>query len=243
MIDRTPTDQATRDRIASELSRNTMVIAGAGSGKTTALTERMVRCVASGQSEVDRMAGITFTNKAATEMRDRFHDRLREAAGERSGLEARRLRDALERIDGCFIGTVHAFCAQLLRKRPLEAGLPPDFTEVDEREERALRTETWHRFLQHGLRQGDERLEIRGRFEELSLKTGPAERPDLDPAAEAAVAFVEQASAHIPDPLPAGVDPLIEALLKARCLLMNRGLTADADRIELLSLLDARSAT
>ena len=39
MIDRTPTDQATRDRIAAELSRNTMVIAGAGSGKTTALTE------------------------------------------------------------------------------------------------------------------------------------------------------------------------------------------------------------
>ena len=260
MIDRTPTDQATRDRIAAELSRNTMVIAGAGSGKTTALTERMVRCVASGHAEVGRMAGITFTNKAATEMRDRFHDRLREAAGETSGLEARRLRGALERIDGCFIGTIHAFCAQLLRKRPLEAGLPPDFTEVDEREERALRTEAWHRFLQHGLEQRDERLErlealglrardlfdgfeTRGRFDELSLKADPAERPDLEPAAEAAVAFIRQASAHIPDPLSTGADPVIEALLKARCLLMNRGLTTDGDRIELLSLLDARSAT
>ncbi len=259
MVDPTPTDQPARDRILSDLSLNAIVIAGAGSGKTTALTQRMVQSIASGSVEVDRMVGITFTNKAAAEMHGRFQQSLREEAEGASGPEARRLARALERIDRCFVGTIHAFCAQLLRKRPLEAGLPPDFTEVDEREERTLRREAWHRFLEHCQDQQDARLErfetlglrtqdllqcfeARIIFDDLSLKTSPVDRPDLKAAAEAAAEFVEVVSAQIPSPLESRADPLIDGLMKARTLLMNRGLTTHGDRSQLLALLCAKSA-
>jgi ATP-dependent helicase/nuclease subunit A len=145
-----PPDQAERDRIRTELDANLLVEAGAGSGKTTSMVDRMVAMVRAGR-EVDRIAAVTFTRKAAAELRERFQEALESAyrTAVRDGDEEGRVRfgTALDAIDRCFLGTIHAFCARLLRDRPLEAGVPPEFVEVSGPDEDRLRTESWTRFL------------------------------------------------------------------------------------------------
>ena len=74
-----PPDQSERDRIAGELDRNILVEAGAGSGKTRSLVDRMVALVDTGTCTADRIVAVTFTRKAAAELRQRFQVRLEEA--------------------------------------------------------------------------------------------------------------------------------------------------------------------
>ena len=69
-------DQEARDRIETALDENILVEAGAGSGKTTALTDRMVALVLSGTAGIDEIAAVTFTRKAAAELRERFQGAL-----------------------------------------------------------------------------------------------------------------------------------------------------------------------
>jgi ATP-dependent helicase/nuclease subunit A len=74
--------------------------------------------------EISQLAAITFTVKAAAQLRERLQAELeRDPAG---------VEHALRNLDRAFIGTTHAFCARLLRERPIEAGLDPDFQEVDQ---------------------------------------------------------------------------------------------------------------
>ena len=82
-----PADQEARDRIATDLDTNLLVEAGAGSGKTTSLVARMLSLVARG-TPVDRIAAVTFTRKAANELRERF-----QLALEAKVREGRLLRD------------------------------------------------------------------------------------------------------------------------------------------------------
>jgi ATP-dependent helicase/nuclease subunit A len=144
-------DQAERDRILAELDANLLVEAGAGSGKTTAMVGRMVELVRAGR-DVERIAAVTFTRKAAAELRERFQEALerayRTAAAEGDEGGVARFGAALDAIDRCFLGTIHAFCARLLRERPLEAGIPPEFDEVSGADEDRLRAESWTRFLE-----------------------------------------------------------------------------------------------
>jgi len=129
MLDWTPPDQEQRDRILNDLDTNLLVEAGAGSGKTTAMVGRMVQLIRTGRAEVDQIAAVTFTRKAAAELRERFQERLEREyrSALESGDDAARDRfgRALASLDGCFIGTIHSFCGRLLRERPLEAGVPP----------------------------------------------------------------------------------------------------------------------
>ncbi|MDE0965987.1 MAG: UvrD-helicase domain-containing protein, partial [Candidatus Latescibacteria bacterium] len=142
-------DQQARDRIQKDaLDSNMVVMAGAGAGKTHALVERMVNYVRTVSPEIDRIAAITFTRKAAGEMRGRFLLRLQEQLGQARGQEAERLQLALDRVDQCFIGTIHSFCGQLLRERPVEAGIRPDFKELDQRDETRLSRKAWDDFVQ-----------------------------------------------------------------------------------------------
>lgn len=92
--------------------------ASAGTGKTTELVKRIVDAIAEG-TPVDRVVAVTFTHAAAGNMKLRV----------REGLE-RRCPAAAQSLDRAFIGTIHAFCAQLLRRRPVEAGVDPVFTEL-----------------------------------------------------------------------------------------------------------------
>jgi ATP-dependent helicase/nuclease subunit A len=158
-------DAGARERIRNDLDTSLMCLAGAGAGKTHALVERMVACVGEGKVDIAHMAAITFTRKAAGQRRGRFFLALQDAAAVAEQGEAAaaarqlaRLRDAVARVDQCAIGTIHAFCARLLRERPIEAGLPPNFSEVEEREELFLIRAAWDRFLQSLSAAGDPRL-------------------------------------------------------------------------------------
>jgi ATP-dependent helicase/nuclease subunit A len=148
-----PPDADARRRIERDLGTSLLVEAGAGSGKTTAMVARMVALVRTGTATVDQVAAVTFTRKAAAELRERFQEALerafRESGPSMPAEERERLGDALREIDRCFVGTIHAFCARLLRERPLEAGVPPGFREVSGADEERARAEAWARFREH----------------------------------------------------------------------------------------------
>ncbi len=154
-----PPDQAARDRIRDELSTTLFVDAGAGSGKTTALVERVVSLVASGTVELRNLAAITFTEKAAAELRDRVRRKLqeRQIASTTEADVAARCAAAIEQLDGAAIGTLHAFAQRILIEHPVEAQLPPRVEVIDEVSSGIAFDRRWARVLDELL--ADESLE------------------------------------------------------------------------------------
>jgi ATP-dependent helicase/nuclease subunit A len=114
-------DQHVRTRIEGDLDTTLFVEAGAGSGKTTVLVKRIVALVCNGVP-LSSIAAVTFTEKAAAELRDRV----------RQQLEAVRAVDALDELDGAAIGTLHSFARRVLTEHPIDAGLPPLIDVLDE---------------------------------------------------------------------------------------------------------------
>jgi ATP-dependent exoDNAse (exonuclease V) beta subunit len=122
-------DQAARDRIAHDLDTTLVVEAAAGTGKTSALVNRIVETLAAGRATLDRLVAVTFTEAAAGELKLRLR-----AAIERARQDEARPREARTRLDGALpkleearIGTIHSFCSDLLREWPVEAGVDPLF--------------------------------------------------------------------------------------------------------------------
>jgi len=114
-----PPDQAARDRICRDLGTTFLVEAGAGSGKTKSLVDRMIALLAAGRTTIDTLAAVTFTRKAAAELRGRFQVALeRRRIAEKDPAVRDRLDAALTGLERSFIGTIHSFCARLLRERP-----------------------------------------------------------------------------------------------------------------------------
>ena len=138
-----PPDQEYRDRIAADLDRTMLVEAAAGTGKTTCLITRMVGLLREGKCRIETLAAVTFTRKAAAELRTRFQLALEKSAQGAKGAQRQRLREALNHVERCFIGTIHSFCARLLRERPVEAGVDPGFVELDEVVDSQLRHQAW----------------------------------------------------------------------------------------------------
>lgn len=99
-----------------------LLSANAGSGKTTVMVERFVRSVLIDRVEVGAILAITFTDKAAAELRTRIRARLRECGA---------LAEAQE-LERGWVSTIHGFCARILRAHPLDAGLDPRFAVLDE---------------------------------------------------------------------------------------------------------------
>ena len=159
-----PADEPERKRAREEPRTSFLVEAGAGSGKTRLLVERMAALVESGEAKVSQIAAVTFTRKAAAELRERFQVKLeksfRAEREKQPGSErARRLRSGIDDIDRAFLGTIHAFCARLLRERPIEAGLDPDFVEAPEAEAQLLEDRFWTSFLERTVSDSDPLLE------------------------------------------------------------------------------------
>ena len=106
----------------SEFGTTFFVEAAAGTGKTTALVRRIVGIVSAGVATLDRIVAVTFTEKAAGETKLHLRSEI-EAARADAGPEQRaRLDRALEQLELARIGTIHAFCGDLLHERPVEAG-------------------------------------------------------------------------------------------------------------------------
>ena len=124
-----------------------LVEAAAGTGKTTSLVARMINLIRQGKCPVENLAAVTFTRKAASELRSRFQVGLENAAGEASGIEKDRLLLAVEHVERAFLGTIHSFCARLLRERPVEAGVDLEFSELDEAQDREFRARAWSEHL------------------------------------------------------------------------------------------------
>ncbi len=140
-------DEAARTAIETDLETNSLVEAGAGSGKTRSLIRRMLALIRTGGAAPSQIAAVTFTRKAAGELRERFQVQLEQALAAATEVpgsgEAVRLREAFSSLDQLFIGTIHAFCARLLREWPLEVGLDPGFHELTEETSAKLSAAFW----------------------------------------------------------------------------------------------------
>jgi ATP-dependent helicase/nuclease subunit A len=113
--------------------------ASAGAGKTSVLVERFAQAVITDGVAVTAILAITFTEKAAAELRDRIRLRLRELGAD----------EAARATEGAFISTIHGFCARLLRANALAAGIDPAFTVLDESPSVRLAGEAFDAALEH----------------------------------------------------------------------------------------------
>ena len=135
----TTQDEISRNDIIHKIDTNLFIEAGAGSGKTTMLVNRMVAMVEAG-IPVEKICAITFTKNAALEFYERFQAKLIERSDlnnnqepKRAGdldtpsdLTRKRCEEALKNIDLCFMGTIDSFCNMILSEHPTEANIPSD---------------------------------------------------------------------------------------------------------------------
>jgi ATP-dependent exoDNAse (exonuclease V) beta subunit len=124
-------------RAAIDADGRVFVSAGAGTGKTAVLVERFVRAVCERGVDVGSILVLTYTRKAAAELRARIRRELR----------ARGRPDLARELDSAWIATIHGFCNRLLKTYPFEAGLDPRFRELDEPQAAVLRGEAFDRAL------------------------------------------------------------------------------------------------
>jgi len=156
---------ASQREAAAEDLRNVAVTAGAGSGKTRTLVARYLRCLGQGL-QPRQVVAITFTEKAAREMRSRARQFLRKLVLAAGTQEERTLWAVLDsQMDSARIGTIHSLCAEILRSHPAEARLDPQFIVVEENKAAALRVQA----VQNALIWAIQHSEIAALFENFSL--------------------------------------------------------------------------
>jgi ATP-dependent helicase/nuclease subunit A len=117
---------------AYQIDKHISVTAGPGSGKTTVLVERYLHILREHSLSIDQIVAITFTNRAANEMRERLRADLNHMLRIASDDERRRWLNYKRTLDGAVITTIHGFCARLLREFPIEARVDPQFLLLDE---------------------------------------------------------------------------------------------------------------
>lgn len=256
-----PSDREARESIVNDLDTTFLVEAGAGSGKTTSLVERMVALLRSGRTGIDTLAAVTFTRKAAAQLRGRFQVSLERARLAEEDAAARaRLDAALTGLERSFIGTIHSFCARLLRERPVEAGVDPDFRELEEHEDRVLLRAAWDEYQAkarleneaalRGLDEaGLEPADLEPAFEtlcaypEVEPEPGRADPPDLGPARRALEKLLGLARALVPEERPEkGRDSLQSVLVRSFRRQRNLGLTDTRRLAETLELYEKEPA-
>ncbi|MUG86888.1 AAA family ATPase [Paenibacillus timonensis] len=250
-------DQIVRERILSDLDSTFLVEAGAGSGKTTSLVGRMLAMIESGKAKIEQIAAITFTRKAADELRSRFRLEMEKRIRTASTPEFDRLEAALKEIDRCYIGTIHAFCGRLLRERPIEAGIDPMFRELEEEEASALQDQCWDEYLlqlrsrETGLLvpelealhvQMGELKEVYRKvsgYRDVRIPTPPSPRPDFDVIRLSLPELIEAAYPYIPTFQPdKGWDNLQFMIKEGKRKIALHGLEKDQRILELAFLFE-----
>jgi ATP-dependent exoDNAse (exonuclease V) beta subunit len=172
------TDPQARELIATALDTTLIVEAAAGTGKTTALVGRIVKIIAAGKAEVGGIVAVTFTEKAAGELKLRLREKLDSARVAAGHDEAQRgkLNEALKQLEQAHVGTIHAFCADLLRERPVEAGVDPLFEVLTEPASARLFDEAFGRWLQEVLADPPDGVRRALRRSAFGGEDGPVDR-------------------------------------------------------------------
>ena len=156
----TPQDQDTRERIIRSTGASMLVEAAAGTGKTTLIVSRILQGVRDGTLRLAGTVAITFTEKAAGELEARIRSALVEALHDPAvpAEERARLREAAAELDRADISTIHAFCARLLREKPVEAGVDPEFEVLEPAAAQMLYDECWQRWMERQVARPPEAL-------------------------------------------------------------------------------------
>ena len=142
-------------RAATTLDRPVVVTAGPGSGKTRVLVARYLAILESTPADIENIVAITFTKKAASEMRDRVRkemDRRASAAGDPATRLAWRQRR--RKLDAAVITTIHGFCSRLLREHPVEAATDPQFSVLDAYQESVMTDAAAHAAVTRAIDEG-----------------------------------------------------------------------------------------
>jgi ATP-dependent helicase/nuclease subunit A len=206
-----------QQRAIYEYDKNLIVIAGAGSGKTRVLVERYLHLLDTHPEwPLNALVAITFTRKAAQEMRDRvrqtLEERLRHA---QAGEEVRIWSSRLASMDSARIDTIHGLCATILRANAAEAGLDPRFDVLDEIDAAMLLDDVIDTALQALAEEGDEIAQLFAEYDSRSLRA----------------ALMEFANGDIPE-LPSNLFGQWQAEWEAEAIEHLRVLRADPDFIE-----------
>ncbi len=150
-------DAEAREAIGSALDETLVVEAAAGTGKTTELVRRILRVLATGRATMVQIVAVTFTEKAAGELKLRLREALEvERVKTRDPSERDRLDEALGTLEEAHVNTIHGFCADLLRERPVEARVDPLFTVLSEAQSDRLYARAFRAWLQEALREPSE---------------------------------------------------------------------------------------
>jgi ATP-dependent helicase/nuclease subunit A len=174
----TLSDAEARRRIRESLDESLIVEASAGTGKTTELVKRLVEVLASGRTSIEHIAAVTFTHKAAGEMKLRLREALDEERLIAEGDRKVALERALKQLEEASIGTIHSFCAQILRERPVEAQVDPGFEELSEQEAYRIYKRSFRTWLEARLNEDSPGL--RRAFARLAWRDSWDDSPALD---------------------------------------------------------------
>ncbi len=136
-------DQRAREEAVANFSQTLLVEAGAGTGKTTLLVNRICSLIEKGV-EAEKIAAVTFTVKAAGELKERLRKKLKQT-------DSANARRALQQLDCMTVNTIHGLAAELLRTLPIEAHLPPEFIALDDLQQTAAVTEFRTNWLMRAL--------------------------------------------------------------------------------------------
>lgn len=211
---KTPLDQAERDAAVTERDRNVIVNAGAGTGKTSILVSRFVEMVAPTRSTapavpIARVAAITFTRKAAGELRFRIRERLLAELARVEPHSPRKghLRDAMAGFDTAYVGTIHSFADRLLRLQPVKASLSPSY-EIAEDDEPLIH-ETFQVLLQ-AAESGTLAAELED--DEAAARADEATRTILDALSAGLQAETWESEYYV----SSGLDALVRGFIRQR---------------------------
>ncbi len=155
-----PVDQSAREAVRHQHQASFVLQAGAGTGKTTLLVDRIESLVRQGIVRLDEIAAVTFTELAATTMKLRLRERLERLRADVrvASQERERAQAALDVLERAQISTIHALCAAILQERPIECGVVPGFRVADEAETDLLFARAWDEWLAERLVAGDKDL-------------------------------------------------------------------------------------
>ncbi len=142
--------------------KNILVSAGAGTGKTRVLVERFLHIVSSVEAQVTEILALTFTEKAANEMKSRILERC----------SALGLESARRSLESAYISTLHAFAARILREHPVEAGVDPDFRVLESDEAVFLKDQIFEAVFEEHCGKGTELFDLLRVYGESRIRSG-----------------------------------------------------------------------